>query len=176
MKKFTGIWMILLSIIFVGPVYGAQTAGDNAIQLSGGFFHAQDTDIGTVTLDVLYGYHLTGNWEIGARQILTYDFIDDADDTWLASTSPFVQYNFRGISQNDSIQPFLGAFIGVVYNDDDVTGTMGPNVGFKAFLNEKTYLATSYRYEWFFDDIEWGDATETSHGNHVVTMGLGFLW
>lgn len=167
---------MLLIPSLVANTYGAQSAGDNEIQISGGFFHTQGADVGTATVDIAYGYHLTNTWEIGVAQTFNYNFIDDADDTWTASTIPFVNYHLRGLSLNDNFQPFLGAFLGLIYNDDDVTGTVGPAAGFKVFLNEKTFLVTRYRYEWFFDEIELGDVTDTSHGNHVVTIGLGFLW
>jgi hypothetical protein len=169
------ISMFLVACLAVGG-YAAQSAGDNEIQLSGGFFKTQGADVGTATVDVAYGYYLTNVWEIGIAQTLNYNIIDDADDTWTASTIPFVNYHFRGLSLNDTFQPFVGAFIGAIYNDDDTTGTAGPTVGFKAFLNDKTFLVTKYRYEWFFDDVSFSDVKDTSHGNHVVTVGLGFLW
>ena len=167
---------ILLVLCFAVGSYAVQSAGDNEIQLSGGFFHANDTDVGTATLDVSYGYYLTNVWELGIGQTLNYNFIDDASDTWTASTVPFLYYHIRGLSTNDTFQPFLGAFVGAVYNDDDATGTAGPAVGFKAFVNESTFLMTRYRYEWFFNDVELGDVTDTTRGNHVVTLGLGFVW
>ncbi len=167
--------MFLVVFLAIGG-YAAQTAGESEIQLSGGFHHTNDTDVGTATLDVSYGYHLTNVWEIGIGQTLNYAFIDHGDDQWTASTTPFVYYHIRGLSLNDTFQPFLGAFVGAIYNDDKTTGTAGPAVGFKAFLNDKTFLITKYRYEWFFEDLELGDASDTSNGNHVVTLGLGFVW
>jgi len=55
---------------------------------------------------------------------------------------------------------------------------LGPDgeIGFEAFLHEKTYLITAYRYEWFFEEMELSDVSDTSSGNHVVTLGLGILW
>ena len=167
----------LFLITFMGlNCFAAQTAEDNAVQISGGFFHAQDTDIGTATLSLSYGYFVTKPLEVGVSQSLNYNFVDEGDDTWTASTIPFVNYHFLGLSQDDIFQPFLGAFIGAVYNDNDSTGTAGPNIGFKVFLHEKTYLITAYRYEWFFEEMELSDVSDTSSGNHVVTLGLGILW
>jgi len=167
---------LILIVCFTTGSYALQSAGNKEIQLSGGFFHAQDTDVGTVTLDASYGYYLTNVWQIGIGQTLNYNIIDNESDTWTASTVPFVNYHFRGLSTNDVFQPFLGVFAGAVYNDEDATGTAGPTVGLKAFLNEKTFLVTKYRYEWFFNEIELGNVTDTSNGNHVVTLGLGFIW
>lgn len=167
---------MLLIPSLVANTYGAQSAGDNEIQVSGGFFHAQDTDVGTATLDISYGYYLTNTWELGLSQTLNVNIIDDAKNTWTASTIPFINYHIRGLSMNDNFQPFIGAFLGLVYNEYDATGTAGPAVGCKVFLNEKTFLVARYRYEWYFEELELGDVTDTSAGNHVVTLGLGFLW
>src|ERR671922_1754539 len=71
--------------------------------------------------------------------------------------------------------PFLGLADGVVWNDRDVTGTLGPQAGVKIFLADQTYLGLRYRYEWFFHSVKGvGDAAD--HGNHVGTIGIGFLW
>ena len=166
----------LLIVCLTGTSYSAQSAGDNEIQLSGGFFKAQGTDVGTATLDVAYGYYLSKPWQIGIAQTLNYSIIDGADDTWTASTIPFVTYHFLGLAMNDSFQPSLGAFVGAIYNENNTTGTAGPSVGFKTYVNEKTFILTRYRYEWFFDNFDLGDVSDTSHGNHVVTLGLGFQW
>ena len=175
--------MIVVSVLalFMNAIMGmqgfaAQSAEENALQISGGFFHAQDSDVGTATLSLSYGYFVTRPLEVGVSQSVNYNFVDDGDDTWTASTIPFVNYHFLGLSRDDVFQPFIGMFIGAVYNDDDSTGTIGPNIGFKAFIHEKTYLTMAYRYEWFFEEMELGDVSDTSSGNHVVTLGLGILW
>ncbi len=160
-----------------GTIYAAQQKGDSDIQFAGSFFHAQGADSGTLNMDIGYGYYATDNWEIGILQTVGYSFIDDADDQWVASTIPFVNYYIRGLSVNDTFQPFIGAFIGASYNEDDTTGTMGPQVGFKSFINDSTYIMAKYRYEWFFDELAINEIEDTSSdGNHVVTLGVGFVF
>jgi hypothetical protein len=133
--------------------------------------------VGTLNLEVGYGYFLTQNWELGVQQSLGYSFIDDADDQWVGSTIPYINYNFQGLSTNDTFVPFVGTFIGASYNDDDITGTMGPQLGFKSFVNDRTFIMVKYRYEWFFDELTINDIEDTSSdGNHVVTIGLGFAF
>ena len=165
-----------LGFLLAVPGYAAQKAGDNEIQLSGGFNRAQGSDTGTATADVSYAYFLSPSWALGLRQTLSYSFIDDDDDVWTASTVPFLNYHFRGLSLNDRFQPFLGAFAGAVYTEDDATGTIGPNVGFKYFVSDQTFVVARYRYEWFFDELELSSVRNTSDGNHVVTVGFGFVW
>lgn len=155
-------------------VQAFQSKGDSALHLGGGFFHSQGADVGTLNLDVGYGYFLTESWELGVIQTLGYSFIDDGDDLWVASTIPFINYNFR---TKESFQPFIGAFVGASYNENDVTGTVGPQLGFKTFVNDSTYIMLKYRYEWFFEELDYGDIEDnSSDGNHVVTLGVGFVF
>ncbi len=167
-----GASMLITGI--AASVQAAQSKGDSALQLGGGFFHAQGADVGTLTIDVGYGYYLTENWELGILQTLGYAFIDDGDDQWSASTIPYVNYNFRA---SEPFQPFIGAFIGASYNEDDATGTIGPQLGFKSFVSDSTFIVVKYRYEWFFSELNYDDIEDnSSDGNHVVTLGVGFVF
>ena len=166
-------------LLAIAPIsaQAVQEKSDSSLQFSAGFYHANGADSGILNLDFSYGYFLTTHWEVGIMQTLAYDFIDDAEDWWVATTVPFINYNFMGLGKNDNFQPFIGAFIGASYNDDDATGTLGPQVGFKAFVTEKTFVNVKYRYEWFFDELTLDDIEDTrSDGNHVVTVGLGFVF
>ena len=154
------------------PVMAASTDGASELQVSAGFFHAQGSDSGSLNADLSYGYYLTPGWQLGIRQALNYNFIDDSRDFWLASTTPFVNYNFR---VTDIIVPYLGGFIGLVWNDRDATGTIGPQAGVKFFVHDSTFLNLGYRYEFFFSRIDAID-NNASHGNHVFNVGIGFTW
>ncbi len=158
-------------------VQAAQNSGDNSLQLGGSFFHAQGADVGTLNLEGAYGKFITKNLELGLIQTLGYSFIDGKDDEWVASTIPFLNYHFLGLTTNDTFQPFIGAFIGASYNKDDITGTLGPQIGFKSFVTDSTFITVTYRYEWFFDDLALNDIEDnSSDGNHVVTLGVGFIF
>ena len=153
-------------------VIAATSGGASEIQVSAGLFHAQDSDSGNLNADLSYGYYLTPAWQLGIRQALNYNFIDDGSDFWLASTAPFINYHFR---LTDIIVPYLGAFIGLVWNDRDATGTIGPQAGVKFFVHDRTFLNLGYRYEFFFNRIDAID-NNTSDGNHVFNVGIGFTW
>lgn len=146
--------------------------GASELQVSGGFNHTQGSDTGSLNGDLSYGYYLTPGWQVGFRQGLNYNFIDDKRDFWLATTTPFFNYNFR---LTDIIVPYLGAFIGLAWNDRDATGTIGPQGGIKFFVHENTFLNLGYRYEIFFSRIETIDNNK-SRGNHVANIGVGFTW
>ena len=154
--------------------YALQDQGDNEIEFTGGFAHASGSDIGTVNADVSYGYYIAPRINIGLRQTLNYSFVNDGSDTWTASTIPFINYNFE--TSNPMFRPFIGAFVGGAYNSDTLTGTAGPALGFKYFLNDSTAVVFRYRYEWYFDDLNLKDATDTSDGNNLVTVGMSYSW
>jgi hypothetical protein len=149
-----------------------QAQGNKEIEAAAGFFHATGSEVGSVSGDIGFGYYVAPRLSLGIRQSLSYNFIEDAPDTWLASTIPFIEYSF---GQRD-VRPFIGAFVGGVYNDDEGTGTAGPSAGLRWYLNDSTALVARYRYEWFFDKIAIEDATDARDGNHVVTVGLSFSW
>ena len=154
------------------PAMAGFEPGSSNIQFGASAVHTQGTDDGNISADVSYGYFLTQGIELGVLQGLNWQIIDDADDIWSASTVGFANYNFGG--PDSTFVPFIGAFAGAVYNEDDATGTLGPQAGAKAFINDTTFALIRYRYEWFIEDLENGDLDDnSSDGNHVVTVGLG---
>jgi Outer membrane protein beta-barrel domain len=154
------------------PAHSAPVGGDNEAEVAGGFFHSQGSDNGSFNVDLQYGYYLTPGWEVGLRQGLNYNFVDDGPDSWLARTTPFLLYNFH---LNERVIPFVGAAMGLVWNDRDATGLLGPQVGAKIFLTDQTYLGLRYQYEWFFNSLKRA-GNNADHGNHVGTIGFGFVW
>ena len=178
-KSITAIALaaFMMTTAISSSVQAAQDQGDSSFELGGSFFHAQGAEVGTLNLDLSYGHFFSESLEVGLIQSLGYSIIDDADDEWIASTIPFINYHFLGLSDNNTFQPFVGAFIGASYNEDDITGTIGPQIGFRSYITDKTYISVKYRYEWFFDDLEINEIEdESSDGNHVVTLGVGFLF
>ena len=165
-------WALISSLAGVATVAAAPRQGASEIQGSAGFFHAEDSDFGNLNLDVSYGVYLSPGWQLGFRQALNYLFVDDASDSWIATTAPFINYHFR---VTDIVYPYLGAFIGAAWNDDDVTGTLGPQLGVKLFVHEQTFVNLGYRYEWFWDKFERIN-NESDNGNHIFNIGIGFTW
>jgi len=155
-----------------GAAIAAPNQDSSEVLLSAGFFHSQGSDSGSLNADFSYGYYLTPGWQLGIRQALVYNFIDDERDFWQASTAPFINYNFR---VTDIIVPYLGAFIGLVYNDRDVTGTIGPQAGVKFYVHDRAFLNLGYRYEFLFNKINAIDDS-ASRGNHIFNLGVGLAW
>ena len=177
MKQFGKLFVSLLTAailiaFFTTTGHAAPVAGANEVQVAAGFFHAQGSNSGNFNADVSYGYYLTPGWEIGFRQALNYDFVDGARDFWVATTTPFILYNFH---VSDILVPYLGVHGGVVWNDDRATGTIGPNAGLKLFFTKQTFLNIGYRYEWFFKSFR-AAVDNRTHGNHIANIGIGFDW
>jgi hypothetical protein len=169
---FPAFFALLAVMLVTTPAQSAPVGGDNEVEAAAGFFHAQGSDSGSFNVDLQFGRYLTPGWEIGIRQALNYNFIDDGRDSWVATTTPFLVYNFHF---NDYVIPFLGVAAGIAYNDNDITGTLGPQAGVKIFLSDQTYLGLRYRYEWFFNKLNRAD-NNADQGNHVATIGIGFVW
>jgi hypothetical protein len=165
-------WALISSLAGIASVAAVPWDGANEVQVSGGLFHAQGSDAGNLNIDLSYGYSLTPGWQVGFRQALNSVFVEDGSDQWSATTTPFINYHIR---VTDIIVPYLGAFIGAVWNDRDITGTLGPQVGIKFFVHQQTFLNLGYRYEWFWDKFDRID-NESDNGNHVFNIGVGFMW
>ena len=87
------------------------------------------------------------------------------------TTTPFIHFNLPlGI-----FVPYVGGSIGATYNDRDITGVIGPDAGVKIFFNPQTFLNVGYRYQYFFSDFE-GINNNSNQGNHIGTIGIGFVW
>jgi hypothetical protein len=90
---------LFLAVLMIGFLLGNDraealpTEGASELQVAGGFFHTQDTDEGNLNADLSYGYYLTPGWQLGLRQALNYNFVDDGRDFWLATTAPFINYH-----------------------------------------------------------------------------------
>jgi outer membrane protein with beta-barrel domain len=174
MQKTAGLLTtaMLCLLLGVGSASAAPEAGMSELQAAGGFFHSQGSDSGSLNAELSYGYYLTRGWQVGLRQALNYDFIDDHRDFWVATTVPFLNYNFR---VTDIIVPYLGGFIGLVWNDRDTTGTIGPQGGIKFFVHDTAFINLGYRYEFFFNRIK-AIEDNASRGNHVFNIGVGLTW
>lgn len=186
-RTIIGSAILALLLLLSLPVRSSAefNAGNKDLQLNVSFFHASDSDSGTLTGDGSVGYFLSDTFEVGFRQAIASTFIEDGSDVWLATTAPFLRYNFN-YDRDQQVIPYIGAFLGGVWNDEDITGTLGPEAGLRFFAGENVYFSTQYRYEWFFDDLELDSGTinddfeiveeNSSDGNHIATVGIGYTW
>lgn len=182
MKHLKHSCLILIATFIIGvtPALAQPVGGDNELSGSASFFHTLGTGEGSVNADVEYGKYMDDpSWEWGIRQAYTLNQNDSKPDVWNAVTAPFINYNFLdsnflGMQKANTIVPYIGAFVGAVWNDDDFSGTTGPQVGVKAWVTTSAFVGLKYRYEWFFDDLNQAD--DVQDANHVLTVGFGYTW
>jgi len=161
-------------LVQVSDVQAQPVAGNQEIEGSANFFRPLGQRAGTFNADLAYGLYLDNPaWQVGIRQ--SYNLLHDRDrsDLWSLTTVPYLDYHFLGWEQ---WVPFVGGFVGATYNDRDITGTIGPQAGIKAFISPSTFVSFRYRYEWFFDKLRSSDVRDTSGANHVGTIGIGYTW
>ena len=161
-----------ICVLMEGNAAAAPTAQMKEALVAGGFTHAQGSDSGNLNLDLSLGYYLTPGWQVGFRQALNYNFIDDHRDDWRATTAPFLNYNY---AVTDIIVPYVGGFLGLTWNDRDATGTIGPQAGIKFFVHDAAFLNLGYRYEIFFNNFKAVD-NSSDDGFHVFNIGIGLTW
>ena len=94
-SRFIAVTIAAAGLAFSASAFAAPVAGDHEAEVSAGFFHAQGSDSGSFNADISLGHYLTPGWELGFRQALSYNFIDGARDEWVATTTPFLRYNFH---------------------------------------------------------------------------------
>jgi hypothetical protein len=171
---------VALAVGSIASTNAQPKSNDNEILLSASLFRPVNSGSGSFNADGVYSYHF-GNpaWELGVRQSFTYSFSEENSDVWNAVTAPLVRYNILtdsifGIPRRDEFVPFIGGLLGAVWNDSDITGTTGPEVGLRWYARESTFLLVSYRYEWFFESLSNSDNSQTA--NNVVALGIGFNW
>ncbi len=171
---------VTLAIGSITSTHAQPKSNDNEILLSASLFRPINSGAGSFNADAVYSYHFDNPaWELGLRQSFTYTFSDEQSDVWNAVTAPLVRYNILtdtifGIPRRDEFVPFIGGLLGAVWNDNDITGTTGPEAGLRWYARESTFLLVSYRYEWFFESLDNSDNSQSA--NHVVALGIGFNW
>lgn len=148
-------------------------AGDHEITLSGTGSNNNDFDSGSFGISGSYGYYFTPAFELSLRQSISWSGSDNSDDTWTGSTRIAADYHFN---TSGRLRPFVGANIGYIYGDNvNNTGTIGPELGLKYFVNDTTFVLVQTEYQWFFDDgNDVGDSFDDGAFQH--TVGLGFVF
>lgn len=170
--------MLFIILLYASGAAAAPTQGEHMMHLGGGVVMNQgDADTGTAQGEFAYGYMLFPRWEIGFRQLASYSLNDPVEDVWTASTTATVNYYPWSEDKATRFQPFVGGFAGIGYSDVDITGAVGPAVGFKYFMHNNMFFAAQWRYEFYTDHLEAGDeTTDYDNGNMMFTLGFGFKW
>jgi hypothetical protein len=167
MNKLKACKLMALALTSAAPVFAQPRDGDWEFTLGGSGTANQDFNHGGFGVDAGLGYFFNPNLEVGVRQNLTYN--SDAASEFSGSTRAAVDWHF----QLGKFVPFVGANIGMIYNSDDITGELGPELGFKYYVHPETFIMVMGEYRWFFSDF--GDIGDNAdQGAFVFTVGIGF--
>lgn len=145
-------------------------AEDVTFNLFGSGSSDEDLDNTVFGLESSVGYFFTDSLVGEFRQGLSLIDVPGSDNDWGASTRVALDVYFS----TADICPFVGASLGYLYGDAvSDTWVTGPEVGFKWFVNDTTYITALIEYEFFFDDgDEINDAFDD--GRFVYSLGIGF--
>jgi hypothetical protein len=168
MKNLLKCSVCALALAGATSVMAQPQAGDWEFTLGGGGSSDQDFDRGGFGVDGSFGYFMTQNFEVAVRQNVNFAAQTD-DEEWSGSTRLAADWHFV-LGQ---FVPFIGANIGLVYNEDASAWGAGPEVGFKYYVHERTFVFAMGEYRWFFDDFD--DIEDNSDdGSFAFTVGIGF--
>jgi hypothetical protein len=149
------------------PLMAQPQSGDWEFTLGGGGSADNEFDTGGFNLTGSGGYFVNQNFEVGVRQGV--NFVGSDDSEWAGSTRLAADWHFL----LGKFVPFIGANIGLDYNEDDSAWNLAPEIGVKYYVYEKTFLFALGEYRWYWDKLRDVD-NNFDDGRFAVTVGIGF--
>lgn len=167
-----GLWLSGASTLQASPDVKGM------FMLNPGYSLAQEPFADSKTHAAVLGVTLRDSLTVGVHQTVNYAGVADAEQIWdrekfwNGRTSGFANIDLT--KRDNRFVPFIGAFAGIAYDDQDAEAVLGPQLGFRQFLTSDTFLRMQYRYEWTVDEIEQHDFAGTAdQGDHILSLGLG---
>ena len=169
MKNIIKSCIIALAVASASSALAQPQGGDWEFTLGGGGAADQDFDGGTAGLNGSIGYFFNPNFEVALRQSVALDALT-SDEEWAGSTIVAADWHF---TVGGKFIPFIGVATGATYTEEDIAWSVGPEVGFKYYVHERTFIFLSAEYRWFFDDLENID-NNSDDGSFAFLVGVGF--
>ena len=169
MKNLIKSCIIVLALASASSALAQPQAGDWEFTLGGGGTSDQNFERGNAGVNGSMGYFFNENFELGVRQAINFDALTD-DEEWFGSTLVAADWHFVFGSK---FVPFIGVSTGATYTEDDISWSVGPEVGFKYYVHERTFIFLSGEYRWFFDELEHIDEN-SDDGAFAFLIGVGF--
>lgn len=156
---------VLATTAWAGP-----EAGDRTFTLSGSGTSDDSFDTTTFSASGELGWFTTDAVEWGFRQGVSVTALDNADDAWNGATRVFADYHFG----QDPFRPFIGASVGGFYGENvNNTFAAGPEIGFKYYVRDKTFIELAAEYQFLFEDADEVDDVYDD-GTYLYTLGVGY--
>lgn len=168
MKNLIKCSVFALALAGAIPLMAQPQAGDWEFTLGGGGTTDQEFDSGGGSVNGSFGYFYNENFEMSVRQ--TIGVVEaHGDDGWTGDTRVAADWHFI----LGKFVPFIGANIGIRYDEDDSVWGAGPEAGFKYYVHERTFIFGMAEYRWNFDDFN--DVEDSADdGFFAFTVGIGF--
>ena len=116
------------------------------------------------------GYYIMDFIQVGLEQGIQVGGETDGDRAWNLRSDAFFTVS---LFPDSVFQPYFGGQVGIVYNDEDSDGLIGPQAGIKYYFFENVFFNTNYAYDYYFNGFEVSKGNE-SDGAHRVSLGIGF--
>ena len=148
----------------------APMTGDKEITLGGAGSSDKDFDDTVFSVQGSWGQYLSESSLWGVRQTVNARDSEGESVKFDGSTRVFYDYHFG----TGKARPFIGASIGGVYGDRvDETFMAGPEVGFKYWVQDKTFITAMAEYQFLFKSGS--DAQDRyDDGVFLYSIGVGF--
>ena len=149
--------------------YGPKM-GDMEVTLSGSGSSNNDFDNHALGLQGSIGKYFSDSILAGVRQSFNYGDVPGDDDLFSGATRGFVDYVYDA----GRFRPYVGVSLGAVYGDGvNESLAAGPEIGFKYYADENTFIFVQTEYQFTFED---GDEARDSFDDGIFfhAVGIGF--
>ena len=176
--RITSVLGGLVGLAAAGSASAGPAPGEGTLLVDSGYAMPRQPSADSITRTATLGYQASTQFDLGVQQVVNYAGMADAEtlwdhnEAWQGRTAGFA--NLDLLETGFGLVPFVGAFAGLDYDQENASAFMGPHAGFSQYLDETTFLRVRYRYEWSSEDDDGKDlAADAEQGEHVVSIGLG---
>ncbi|QIB53188.1 hypothetical protein G3M63_09440 [Pseudomonas sp. OIL-1] len=146
------------------------SAGDQEMTLSGAGSSDKDFDASILSVQGSWGQYLSESSLWGIRQTVNASDSEGESVQFDGSTRVFYDYHFG----SGNGRPFVGVSLGGIYGENvDETFMGGPEVGYKHWLNENTFVTGMVEYQFLFESASDVD-DRYDDGALFYSVGLGY--
>jgi hypothetical protein len=161
---------LLVAALFPAVALAIPVTGDQEVTLSGAGSSDKDFDTSVFAVQGSWGQYLSDASLWGARQTINVLDREDESTSVNGSTRLFYDYHFG----SGNARPFIGLSLGGIYGDEIEDSFMaGPEVGFKYWVQDKTFITAMMEYQFLFESGS--DAEDRfDDGAFFYSLGVGF--
>jgi hypothetical protein len=169
MKRLLNI-STLAAAIFPLAALAAPATGEQEVTLSGAGSSDKDFDSSIVNVQGSWGQYLSEASIWGVRQTINISDTEGNDTQFDGSTRLFFDYQFG----TGNGRPFIGVSLGGLYGESVEESFMaGPEIGFKYWVQDKTFITAMAEYQFLFESGSEAD-DRFDDGAFFYSLGIGY--